>query len=93
MKLARRRVPTNKLLRSICPATSATANVVNLTSAAAGPLRAKNRPDVTICGIWFARRSIQDSAGCLKQEIRMSLRIGCDEKEIVCSGVPLVVIE
>ena len=25
----------------------------------------KNRPDVTIRGIWFARRSKQDAAGCL----------------------------
>ena len=35
----------------------------------------KNRTGVIIRGIWFARRSIHDSAGCLKQDIRMNARI------------------
>jgi len=67
--------PVNRLLRTICAATSATASVPSLPGGGRPASSEKNRPDVIIRGIWFARRSIQDAAGCLNQELRMSVRI------------------
>ena len=56
-------------------ATSATASAAEPLPGWQARIERKNRTGVTIRGIWFARRSIQDAAGCLKQDIRMSVRI------------------